>query len=131
MTETQTSVNQKVKLLIENSGKTRSEVAKLLNVRRQQITEWCTEGKSVGKKTIDRLLSIFPEVGYGYFYDDDNTQVSEPITNYNKTMDLRTQSELLLMLSQNVREMKDRISELEKRLSMIEEPSKKKLNAGS
>lgn len=130
MTDLQISINQRVKNLIEKSGKTPTEVAKLLKVHRQQVTEWCTEGKSVGKKNIDRLLSVFPEVGYEYFYSDKLLQTNEPNLNYNNTMDLRTQNELLITLSENVRELKNRVKNLEERLSLIEQPSKKKVNAG-
>jgi transcriptional regulator with XRE-family HTH domain len=132
MTGTQISINQKVKALIKMSGKSPSEVANELNVHRQQVSEWCTEGKSVGKKTIDKLLTIFPNVNYEYFFSNEELKVEEPPNlNYNTTKKNQTiMDEHVMLLTANVRQLMQRVEELEKQFRSIENPSKKKDHAG-
>jgi len=132
------NVNQRVDEVRVLSGLNQRKFAEMLDIDEATYSKYKKGTLVPGQVILDRIVKSFNFVsvewlfyGNGEMLKSENTITQEPIINYNKSMDLRTQSELLLTLSQTVREMKDRISELENRLSMIEEPSKKKLNAGS
>lgn len=116
------TINQRIRDLLKLLGKTQVDVANELGVKRQQVNQWCVDGNSVGKKTIDKLLEQYKQyIGPEYFYE--TSEINEPTTEY-KTKVMN--EEMLLLLSSDYRDLKKRVERIEERLNEIEEPLKKK-----
>jgi transcriptional regulator with XRE-family HTH domain len=100
---------------------TQKQFAESLGVKKQYITQLCTEGYPVSKKTVDKILNVYREIDINYFFGENNqgtTHATKPIpdtimkTIDELSIDVRFLKENYLDLKKSYQELKDEIQQL-------------------
>jgi len=85
------TINQRIELLVEQSGKTKNFIANQLDISATYVKKITSGKSSPGYEIINGIISLFPNLsvewlilGNGPMYREESSLVSEPMVSYGK-----------------------------------------------
>ena len=133
----ETTVNQRIEVIRQNIGLNQREFAQLLDIDEATYSKYKKGTLIPGSTVLDKIVKNVKNISiewlfYGKIDNNEELKVEEPSnTNYNNpTKNLIFMEEHVMLLSATVRQLTQRVEELEQKFRSIENPSKKKTNAG-